>query len=74
MLELIDACIEGINLMASERGGNYQRLEHEALQALVEKRQEWHSKVPPTLHPSKRPAPPPPNVNIPWFFFFFLLL
>ncbi|RXG53617.1 NCK-interacting protein with SH3 domain [Armadillidium vulgare] len=60
MLELIDACIEGIHLSASEKSGSYSKFEQEALQILVEKRQEWYNKIPPTMHPSKRPAPPPP--------------
>ena len=63
MLEFIDGSIEATHLNASERGGSYSRSEHEALHKLVEIRQEWYSKAPPSSqHPSKRPAPPPPQV------------
>ena len=62
MLEIIDGCLEAIHLTASERGGTYSRSEHEALQRLVDLRQEWYSQVSPSAHPNKRPAPPPPNV------------
>ncbi|CAL4060016.1 unnamed protein product, partial [Meganyctiphanes norvegica] len=62
MLDFIDGCIEATHLNASERGGSYSRSEHEALHKLVELRQEWYSKAPPSSqHPSKRPAPPPPQ-------------
>ncbi|ROT69751.1 putative NCK-interacting protein with SH3 domain [Penaeus vannamei] len=61
ILEFIDGCIEAIHLNASERGGNYTRGEHDALHKLVELRQDWYSKCPPSSHPTKRPAPPPPQ-------------
>ncbi|XP_042870850.1 NCK-interacting protein with SH3 domain-like isoform X1 [Penaeus japonicus] len=61
ILEFIDGCIEAIHLNASERGGNYTRGEHDALLKLVELRQDWYSKCPPSSHPTKRPAPPPPQ-------------
>ncbi|XP_071534266.1 NCK-interacting protein with SH3 domain isoform X2 [Panulirus ornatus] len=61
MLEFIDGCIEAIHLNASERGGNYTRSEHDALHKLVELRQLWYAKCPPSIHPNKRPAPPPPQ-------------
>ncbi|KAK7066412.1 hypothetical protein SK128_025838 [Halocaridina rubra] len=61
VLEFIDGCIEATHLNASERGGNYTRSEHEALHKLVELRQDWYAKCPPSVHPNKRPAPPPPQ-------------
>lgn len=64
ILEFIDGCIEAIHLNASERGGNYTRGEHDALHKLVELRQDWYSKCPPSSHPTKRPAPPPPQVSV----------
>ena len=62
MLEMLDGCLEAIHQTASERGGTYTRSEHEALQHLVDLRQDCYSKVSPMSHPNKRPAPPPPNV------------
>ncbi|XP_068251129.1 NCK-interacting protein with SH3 domain [Palaemon carinicauda] len=61
VLEFIDGCIEATHLNASERGGNYTKSEHDALHKLVELRQEWYAKCPPSVHPNKRPAPPPPQ-------------
>nr|XP_053638586.1 LOW QUALITY PROTEIN: uncharacterized protein LOC128693139 [Cherax quadricarinatus] len=61
MLEFIDGCIEATHLNASERGGHYARSEHDALHKLVELRQQWYAKCPPSVHPNKRPAPPPPQ-------------
>lgn len=63
MLEFIDGCIEATHLNASERGGTYNRGEHDALHKLVELRQKWHTQCPPAVHPSKRHAPPPPQVS-----------
>ena len=62
MIDLIDACIEGIHLQSSERGGSFSQHEHEALKILVDMRQDWQAKIPPVPHPGKRQAPQPPNV------------
>ncbi|XP_069945387.1 NCK-interacting protein with SH3 domain isoform X2 [Cherax quadricarinatus] len=64
MLEFIDGCIEATHLNASERGGHYARSEHDALHKLVELRQQWYAKCPPSVHPNKRPAPPPPQFSL----------
>ncbi|KAG7168142.1 NCK-interacting protein with SH3 domain-like [Homarus americanus] len=64
LLEFIDGCIEATHLNASERGGNYTKSEHDALHKLVELRQHWYAKCPPSIHPNKRPAPPPPQVSV----------